>query len=146
MPENPQKFNRQHIRRILSTIWNPLDEIGQSIIGDLWRPIYLTIQDTIAVLVLVFILGLLGSQLQGVTGQQFADFRSCHRFSFTNVNFYQCYVITGSNFTVWFIFAGRFILHFWETVEEIWLDWREKKRSKPIHTDNQEEDNDDEKS
>lgn len=146
MPETPQKPNRQHIRRILTEIWNPLDEIGQGLMGDLWRPTYLTIQDTIAVLVLVFVLSLLGSQLQGVTGQNFADFRDCHRFPPTNVNFYQCYVITGSNFTVWFIFGGRFILHFWETVEEIWLDWREKKRSKLIRRDNQEGDNNHEKS
>jgi hypothetical protein len=45
---------------ILKNIWEPLDFLGKSLMGDLWRTTYLSIQDAIALSTLLQVPGLIG--------------------------------------------------------------------------------------
>lgn len=45
---------------ILKNIWEPLDFLGKSLMGDLWRTTYLSIQDAIALSILLQVPGLIG--------------------------------------------------------------------------------------
>lgn len=122
---------RLRTRGWLKNIWEPLDEVGKAVFGDLWRTIYLTIQDALAATALSIILNALGSLLEGITGKNFSDLRICaSSYPLTNVSLYQCFVITGSSFTVWFVFAGRFVLHFWEDWTDFQEDWSRRRKEK----------------
>ena len=122
---------RQRTRAQLITLWEPLDEIGRAIMGDLWRTTYLTIQDALAATVVSIALHFIGLALQGTTGQTFSDLKACvTSYPITSVSRYQCLVIGAASFPVWFVFAGRFILHLWEDWIDFRIDWMRRRKDK----------------
>lgn len=105
---------------ILKNIWEPLDLLGQSLMGDFWRTVYLSIQDAIALYILLKIPDLFG---QWILGKSFSDFRTCLKENVLDASRYACFIIVVSDFLLWIIIAGRIIGRFLAD----WDDLRKKK-------------------
>ncbi|MGA9379928.1 MAG: hypothetical protein WBV73_14285 [Phormidium sp.] len=55
-------------------IWEPLDLVGKALMGDLWRRVYLSVQDAIALSIVLQVPGLIG---QVIIGKSFCNFLVC---------------------------------------------------------------------
>lgn len=60
--------------KVLENIFEPLDLIGERIMGELWRTLYLTVQDAIALSLILQIPSAIG---QWVLGKDFSGFDVC---------------------------------------------------------------------
>lgn len=47
LPELKTKTGKR-AERLLLNVWEPLDVLGRGLMGDLWRAVYLSVQDAIA--------------------------------------------------------------------------------------------------
>ncbi len=94
---------------ILSNLWEILDQVGQSLMGELWPQVYSAVQDAIALGILLFIQGSFGFW---ITGKNFSNFRSCYAEDPSAPSFYACLIIVAGDFGLWIVLAGRFIARF----------------------------------
>jgi hypothetical protein len=101
---------------ILKNIWEPLDFLGKSLMGDLWRTTYLSIQDAIALSILLQVPGLIG---QWIIGKSFSDFSVCLKESALGSTRYACFIIVASDFLLWIVLAGRMIGRFWADLKDL---------------------------
>lgn len=91
----------------LENWWKPLDAIGNALMGSLWRDVYETFQDAIALCLLFSIPGWIGKI---ILKADYSGFDQCYNgWNAWNVNRYACYVIVGSGFLLWITIAGRII-------------------------------------
>jgi hypothetical protein len=104
------------VEKFLEQILEPLDVLGQRILGDLWRTFYLTIQDAIALALLLQIPGLLG---QLITGKNFSSFDVCLQENALGVSRYACFIIVISDFLLWIVIAGRALIRFWQDLRDL---------------------------
>ncbi|MBD2186000.1 hypothetical protein H6S82_23815 [Planktothrix sp. FACHB-1355] len=105
---------------VLMNIWEPLDLMGKALMGDLWTTTYLSVQDAIALSILLQVPGLIG---QWIIGKSFSDFSVCLQESALGPTRYACFIIVASDFLLWIVLAGRIIGRFW-------VDLRELRKSK----------------
>jgi hypothetical protein len=94
--------------RVLKNIFDPIDRVGNFLFGNLWRVIYLTIQDAIAIGILLQIPNWIG---QLIIGREFSSFSVCLAEDPFGIERYACYFIVTSKFTLWILLAGRIIGH-----------------------------------
>ncbi len=73
-PPQQQTASGRRTEKILISVWEPLDLLGSTLIGELWRTVYLSIQDAIALSVLLRIPGLIG---HWIIGKDFSRFDVC---------------------------------------------------------------------
>lgn len=90
-------------QQVLMHIWEPLDVLGRSLMGDLWRTVYLSVQDAIALSTLLQLPGLVG---RIIIGKDFASFDVCLQENALGVSRYACFIIVTSDFTVVDWFSG----------------------------------------
>jgi hypothetical protein len=99
----------------LDKILEPLDTLGKRLMGELWQTFYLSIQDAIALGLLLQIPGLIGKL---IIGESFSSFNICLKSEPWAVNRYACFVIVASDFLLWIVLAGRilgrFFVDFWK--------------------------------
>ncbi|MEM9542020.1 MAG: hypothetical protein AAGA60_21305 [Cyanobacteria bacterium P01_E01_bin.42] len=81
--------------------------------GGLWRTLYLTVQDALA---LSFILQIPSAIGQWVLGKDFSGFDVCLQENALSPNHYACFVIVSSNFLLWIVLAGRILGRFLEDI------------------------------
>ncbi|WP_164929128.1 hypothetical protein [Gloeobacter violaceus] len=86
-----------------------IDPIGRALMGDFWRIVYLTIQDAIALSVLLRIPGLI---VEWIIGRSFASFDVCLDENPLGPAFYACFIIVISDFLLWALLAVRIIVRF----------------------------------
>lgn len=94
--------------------------MGKALMGDLWTTTYLSVQDAIALSILLQVPGLIG---QWIIGKSFSDFSVCLQESALGPTRYACFIIVASDFLLWIVLAGRIIGRFW-------VDLRELRKSK----------------
>jgi hypothetical protein len=94
---------------LLKNIWEPLDLLGKSLMGNYWRTVYLSIQDAIALYILLRIPDLIGHL---IFGKSFSSFDVCLKENALGASFYACFIIVVSDFLLWIIIAGRIIGRF----------------------------------
>ncbi|WP_019498385.1 hypothetical protein [Pseudanabaena sp. PCC 6802] len=80
---------------LLQNIWEPLDLVGKGLMGDLWRTVYLSVQDAIALGVLVKVPNLVG---QFFIGKSFTSFDICLKENPLGSVFYACFIIVAADF------------------------------------------------
>lgn len=90
-------------RRILR-IWQPIDALGKALMGDLWKTFYESVQDAIALSLILQIPGLIGSY---ILGKEFSGFDVCLQEGYLSVDRYACFVIVTSDLCLWIVIAGR---------------------------------------
>ncbi len=116
-----------NIEELLETLWKPLDTIGQALMGTLWRDVYETFQDAIALCFLFSIPGWIGTL---ILKEDYSGFDECHNcWNALNVNRYGCYVIVGSGFILWIIISGRII---GRTINNVFPKKMKKKEEKEL--------------
>ena len=93
----------------LEYLWSFLDIVGKKLIGDLWETLYLSLQDTIALVLLFQLPGLIGKL---TVDNDFSNLESCLEIGWSNVNIYACLIIVASGFTMWILIAGRILGRF----------------------------------
>lgn len=96
--------------RFLLTIWESLNLLGKGIFGELWRTLYLSVQDAIALSVLLQLPSLIGRL---IIGKDFSSFDVCLQESPLGVSRYACFIIITSDFCLWIVLAGRIAGRFW---------------------------------
>jgi hypothetical protein len=111
-PINPQLKTKtgQRAEQLLLNIWEPIDVLGRGLMGDLWRTVYLSIQDAIALSVLLQLPSFIGKV---IISKDFSGFDGCLLESPFGVSRYACFIIISSDFCLWIILAGRIIGRFW---------------------------------
>ncbi|NER89933.1 hypothetical protein [Moorena sp. SIO3A2] len=93
------------INELLINIWEPLDEVGKALIGDLWRDVYLTIQDAIGLGFLYVVFGLI---FKWITQENFTGFDQCvETWNVWEVNRYFCLVVVLLAFSSCITLFGR---------------------------------------
>jgi len=102
--------------RLLLNIWEPLDVLGRGLMGDLWRTVYLSVQDAIALSVLLQLPSFVG---RIIIGKDFSSFDICLQENPLGVSRYACFIIITSDFCLWIILAGRIIGRFWLELSEL---------------------------
>lgn len=106
----PKTTTGRLTQRLLLNIWEPLDILGQGLMGDLWRTVYLTIQDAIALSILLQLPSFIG---RAIIGEDFSSFDICLQENPLGVSRYACFIIITSDFCLWIILAGRIVGRFW---------------------------------
>lgn len=104
-----QTLAGRRTQRFLISIWEPLDVLGQALMGDLWRTFYLSIQDAIALSSLLQLPSLVSHI---IIGKDFSSFESCWQENVLGVSRYACFIIITSDFCLWIVLAGRIIGRF----------------------------------
>ena len=100
----------------MRNIWEPLDIVGKGVVGDLWRTVYLSIQDAIALSILLQIPSLIG---RIIIGKDFSSFDVCLQENPLGASRYACFIIVMSDFCLWIILAGRVLGRFWADLREL---------------------------
>jgi hypothetical protein len=106
----------KRVEKVLLNIWEPLDVLGRGLMGDLWRSVYLSIQDAIALSVLLQLPSLVG---RIIIGKDFSSFDICLQENALGVSRYACFIIITSDFCLWIILAGRIIGRFWSDLRAL---------------------------
>jgi hypothetical protein len=107
----------------LTGFWEFLDQFGQALMGDLWRTVYLSIQDAIALGVLLQVPSWVG---RIIIGKDFASFDLCQLESPLGVTRYACYIIITSDFLLWILLASRILGRFLAEGREQWQNMKDK--------------------
>ncbi|MDJ0706589.1 MAG: hypothetical protein QNJ46_25240 [Leptolyngbyaceae cyanobacterium MO_188.B28] len=115
-PPQPQSVSGRLAKKLLVNIWEPSDLLGKGLLGDLWRTTYLSIQDAIALSILLRIPGLIGRL---IIGKEFNGFDVCLQENALGASRYACFIIVTSDFGLWFILAVRIIGRFWADLSDI---------------------------
>ncbi len=97
-------------KQFLENCWESVDQIGKALMGDLWRTVYLSIQDAIALYLLLKIPDLIGKL---IFGKSFSDFGICLQEDALSPTRYACFIIVASDFLLWIVLAGRILARFW---------------------------------
>jgi hypothetical protein len=95
---------------LVSKILKLIDQILYRLMGQLGRTVYASIQDAIALSIILLIPNLIAKFF---LGKDFSDFQTCLLESPWSANRYACFLIVTSNFLVWIIIAGRIVARFW---------------------------------
>ncbi|MBE9247478.1 hypothetical protein IQ223_24405 [Microcystis aeruginosa LEGE 00239] len=109
LPELKTKTGKR-AERLLLNVWEPLDVLGRGLMGDLWRAVYLSVQDAIALSILLQLPSFIG---RVIIGKDFSGFDVCLQENPLGVSRYACFIIITSDFCLWIILAGRIIGRFW---------------------------------
>ena len=82
--------SKKTIEDVLRTILESVDKIGKALMGDLWRTFYLSLQDAIALALLVKIPSAVGAV---IVGKDFSSFNDCLEYDALNPTRFACFVI-----------------------------------------------------
>jgi hypothetical protein len=115
-PVQMQTTAGKRTEKYLMKIWGPFDKVGQALMGDYWKTVYLSVQDAIALSVLLQIPDIIG---RWVLGKSFSDFTVCLSESPWGASRYACFIIVASDFLQWILIAGRIIGRFWADFSEM---------------------------
>jgi hypothetical protein len=113
----PRTVWGRRTQKVLENIFEPLDLVGQRVMGELWRTFYLSVQDAIALSFLLQIPGTIG---QWIVGKDFSSFDACLQENALGSSRYACFIIVTSDFLLWIVLAGRILGHFWEDFSRLW--------------------------
>ena len=105
----PKSLWGKRIERLLDNILEPIDLVGQRLLGDLWQTFYLTVQDAIALGLLLQIPSFIGKI---IIGKDFSSFDVCLQENALGPSRYACFIVVTSDFLLWIILAGRIIARF----------------------------------
>lgn len=94
-----------------------VDQLLYGLMGQLGRTVYASIQDAIALSILLKVPGLIG---QIILGKDFSSFNVCLIENAWGSARYACFIIVTSDFLLWVVLAGRIIARCWADIKH----WR----------------------
>ena len=113
----PKSLWGKRIERFLDNILEPIDLVGQRLLGDLLKTFYLTVQDAIALGLLLQIPSFIGKI---IIGKDFSSFDVCLKENALGPSFYACFIIVGADVLLWISLAGRIIARFNRDFKNLW--------------------------
>jgi hypothetical protein len=93
-----------------------VDQVLYALMGQLGRTVYGSIQDAIAIGIILKLPGLIG---EIIIGKDFSGFDICLQESPWGVSRYACFIIVASDFLLWIVLAGRIIARFWADLKDL---------------------------
>ncbi|WP_341530668.1 hypothetical protein WKK05_16155 [Nostoc sp. UHCC 0302] len=111
-----QLTSREKAEKILAAVLEPIDVVGKALMGDLWKTLYESVQDALALSLLLHIPSLIGTL---ILGKEFSGFDTCMRESPFGVNRFACFIIVTSDFCLWIVLAGRIISRFLSDLNQL---------------------------
>ncbi|MBE9205118.1 hypothetical protein IQ244_00910 [Nostoc sp. LEGE 06077] len=127
-PSKTQLTPREKAEKLLTTVLDPIDVVGKAVMGDLWKTFYESVQDAIALSLLLHIPSLIGTF---ILGKEFSGFDACMGESPFGVNRYACFIIVASDFCLWIVLAGRIISRFLSDINQLLAKKGGKRAGKP---------------
>lgn len=103
-------------QKVVMSVLEVIDQVFYGIMGKLGRTVYGSIQDAIALGILVKLPGLI---FQTISAKNFPDFTSCSQESPWGSSFYFCFIIVGSDFLLLIVILGRTFIRFWRDVKDL---------------------------
>jgi hypothetical protein len=127
VPQTPQPRTKlgKKTQKVLTSVWESLDQVGQGLMGELWRTVYQSVQDAIALGVLLQVPSWLGKI---IIGKDFASYDLCLKESPLGVTRYACYIMVTSDFLLWILLASRIFGRFIAEGRERWQNMRDNDR------------------
>ncbi len=119
---------REKAEKVLAAVFDPVDVIGKAVMGDLWKTFCETVQDAIALSLLLQIPSLIG---KWILGKEFSGFDVCMQESPLGVNRYACFIIVISDFCLWMVLAARVISRFLSDLNQLLAKKGGKRVGKP---------------
>jgi uncharacterized protein YjbI with pentapeptide repeats len=104
-------------KRFLENYWEFVTQIGQVLMRGLWRPVYLSIHDAIALYLLCLILDSIG---KWIFGKSFSDFGICLQENALSPTQSACFIIFTSDLFPWIVFSGRTMGRSWADFSSLW--------------------------
>jgi hypothetical protein len=111
-----QLTSREKAEKILAAVLDPIDVVGKALMGDLWKTFYESVQDALALSLLLHIPSLIGTL---ILGKEFSGFDACMQESPFGVNRFACFIIVTSDFCLWIVLAGRIISRFLSDLNQL---------------------------
>lgn len=109
------------VQRSVSNLLEAIDQLFYGLMGQLGRTVYESIQDAIALSILLTIPSLIG---KWIIGKDFASFDVCLAENPLGASRYACFIIVASDFLLWIVLAGRIIGRFWADLKQFWNNLR----------------------
>jgi hypothetical protein len=97
------------VEKILLNLLEPIDLIGQKVMGEFWKPVYLAVQDAVGLAVM---LKLPSAVAHVLIGTDFSGYNVCINESPWGVSRYACFLIVTADFCMWTVIAGRILGRF----------------------------------
>lgn len=119
----PSTESGKRTQAFLTGFWESLDQVGRALMGELWRTVYLSVQDAIALGILLQVPSWLG---RIIIGKDFASYDLCLLESPLGVTRYACYIIITSDFLLWILLACRILGRFIADGRELWQNMKDK--------------------
>jgi hypothetical protein len=109
LPGRASRSRSDRTEKLLIAILDPIDIIGQKLMGDLWRTFYLSVQDAIALACILQIPSFIGKV---IIGKEFNSFTVCLTQDAWGPNRYACFVMLIGEFSLWAVLAARVLARF----------------------------------
>lgn len=103
-------------KKVVMNVLEFVDQVFYALMGQLGRTVYGSIQDAIAIGILVKLPSLI---FQIISAKDFADFTSCSQESPWGSSFYFCFIIVGSDFLLLIVILGRTFIRFWRDLKNL---------------------------
>ena len=104
------------IQKVVMNVLEIVDQVFYALMGKLGRTVYGSLQDAIALSILLKLPGLIG---QIIIGKDFSSFDICMLESPWGSSRYACFIIVASDFLLWIVLAGRIIGRFWADLKDL---------------------------
>jgi len=121
---------KDRVDKFLKEGFDVIDIIGRKILGDLWETLYLSLQDAIAMGLLVQIPSWLG---KCITGHDFTGFDACiqNTRSWWSTDRYICFVMVTSDLTLWAVLAARILIRCFQDFKKLKQQGSSKNAQQP---------------
>lgn len=96
-------------QKLVMNVLEFVDQVLYGLMGPLGRTVFGSIQDAIAIGILLKLPSLIG---EIIIGKDFSSFDICLKESWLGASCYACLIIVASDFLLWIVLAGRIIGRF----------------------------------
>jgi hypothetical protein len=96
-------------QKLVMNVLEVVDQVLYGLMGQLGRTVFGSIQDAIAIGILLKLPGLIGEK---IIGKDFSSWDICLKENFLGSSFYACFIIVTSDFMLWIVLGGRIIGRF----------------------------------
>jgi len=103
-------------KKVVMNVLELVDQVFYALMGQLGRTVYGSIQDAIALGILLKLPSLIG---EIIIGKDFSSFDICLKESPFGASRYACFIIVASDFLLWIVLAGRIIARFWADLKDL---------------------------
>ncbi|QSJ18247.1 hypothetical protein JYQ62_05355 [Nostoc sp. UHCC 0702] len=103
-------------KQLVMSFLELVDQLFYGLMGQLGRTVYASIQDAIALSILLQVPGLIG---KFIIGKDFSSYDVCLKENPLGASCLACFIIVTSDFLLWIVLAGRIIARFWVDIKNL---------------------------